>query len=788
MFVKLIPKLVSLDSLNASVYIDSSGSTGGAIMRSQLRLQQELGKFLKINKFVDWNNIANLHDKIPKTLWSGSDTNPTCFLKYWNNEELAIVFTDGQIDQNTMVKFKKELGLKMLTSIPVIIVLTISSIETKTIDQIAKTDYVNMSIPESFLSLSNDVLILLNDGLGIVRTLISKGEFSNYFPAPTLDDSTCIAFSSVPEFANLKKIIVGKNVPSNLVKLPAYQDYIDLNELNKISEVESIDIIEQLCSRGLLPKLDLRVIHTVLDKLVKKANSNPALDFIRDKLYSVAVNPELVGTSVHKELVELYNQIKVETRTQSNSQILARINKLKQIINEYQRDSTSFTYGSNRAMKANEIEDMDLENIGVCVQVECPIYIQEGPGCVVFKHPTGKSFLSGLQPSASGLPTNYIQSYTSDYWLESPFELGCELIKWITPGVYCKEMVERMDKNPYSMEPIIGWIPLTSDPGVAMRHMSKVFGGKKELWHFARGYCGFLVCLAEKPWMEEHKEKIRKTLQDFIKVYRVSEDIKSSSNKVPLEQALKYVIKNFSVCLRDRFYNDIVTICKIVEFAFPDFEYPKDKIMSMASVIKSFDSLLRIYKQGETMLPYVMEVDDWDHYICAKKGVDGLIAQLLWYDLAGTYKLSKLQIAIDRSFGDKKFGKAIKAAFNGTDWDESILECALPELEGLELTHNVWTPNGLDELICGYDGKKFSSSKEKIDHIRKLLGPYFFNGHASVRAAIRELGVNAPHKTIFSNAKAKLFKAYGEQAKVLHTARAKRKLIEFIEKMTQKSI
>ncbi len=778
MYVKYNSTKVNVNNLKSSVYIDSSGSTSGSIMQKQLNIAKIFEKSFNPKKYIDWNSVAKSHTKFPFTIQSTGGTEPTSFLQFWDNEELAVILTDGQISVDSMDNFKKELTKKGC-NIPIIIIFTINSYEGKTVKMLESV--INMSIPEAFLSLSNDVIIILWDGT-VPRIMLSKGGFTNYYPNQELMPTTQLTSLKIFDIRIIDKVIVEKGVPSNLIKVSTNTDeYFDLNTLIDVNEIDDIDLLEHLCSRTILPKISINTMHTVLDNIVKKCNNNPELDNIRNELYKIATNPDLAGTEEHKRMIDLYNQTKATSRTNANRAILGRIHKLKQILNEYQRDATSFTYGSNRAMKANEITDIDLDDIGDCLQIECPIYIMEGAGCIAFKKPE-------IIVTDQNTVQDYIQSYTSDYYLESPFELGMELIKWITPGVFCQEMVERMDKNPYSMEPIIGWIPLTTNPIVAMRHLSKLFGGKKELWHFARAYCGLLTYLAEKPWMEDHKEGIKNTLIKFMKSYSVSEDIKASSNKVPLFNALEYATKNYSVCLRDRFYGDIITICKIIDFAKPEFSYNREKINAMALFIRTFDKLLRLFKQDIDMKQYVMEMDEYGHYIRYKGGIEGLIAQLLWYDNNKTFKQYKLQMAIDKSFSDKKFGKINRKAFNGETWDESILECSLPEPENLEIKFDVWTKDGQDEFRCGYTGIVFETSKDKIEHIKKLMGPYFFNGQRAVKNAIAELGIKADEEKLFVSAKSRLYKAHGEQYKALYTQRAKNSLLNFIRKFKESSI
>jgi hypothetical protein len=105
--------------------------------------------------------------------------------------------------------------------------------------------------------------------------------------------------------------------------------------------------------------------------------------------------------------------------------------------------------------------------------------------------------------------------FSSDYCIETPFETGQKISKWLEPGIFCKEVIDKMTKNPYTREKIIGWVPLTTDPNVAMKHMSKIFGHSKELWHFARAYPVVLTQLIKKPWASDYKNALLQTLHLF---------------------------------------------------------------------------------------------------------------------------------------------------------------------------------------------------------------------------------------------------------------------------------
>lgn len=772
MFQKYYVKKTKLTEITGSAYIDNSGSTEGTIMKHQLSTLKYISNYVKLNKFITWSTAANLYNKMPTRIESKGGTNPNCFLEFWNNESFGLIFTDGEINQSILQSFKDNLAEKGC-KIPIIIVFTIATFRKITIERLTRN--INMSIPEAFLSLSNDVLIALTDGNDI-RTMLSKGAFVGVYPSIELTNEMYIdTLLPVCDLSLLEKVIIDEDMPANLIKMPNSDDlYFDLNNIDKMNTIESIDLFEFLCSRALLPRLNLGIVHNTLDNILNVCSANPELDAIREQLYTIAANPKLAGSTQHKELIDTYNKVRTNSKNELNKNAANRINKLKQILFEYQRDSTSFSYGSNRALKANQISENDLYNVGECAQIECPIYMDKGDGYIVFKQPTLE---------------DYVQAYTSNFYMDSPFELGNELVKWTTPGIFCNEVVTRMNKNPYTREDIIGYIPLSTEPHVVMRHLSKVFGGRKELWHFVRAYCGLLTSLAEKPWMQDYKDILKDTLVKLMDNYMVSDDLSLSIHKCSLTNAFKKVTHEYSVCLRDRFYNDIKTICKIVDFSLPLFVYPKDKIVAMAEFIHVFDKMLKLYKQGEQMIQYVMEVDEYGHYVTYKGGLNGLVAQVFWHDKNEAYKLYKLQLAINKSFGDKKFGTSLQEAFNGNTWNELILECAIPGLDATKFEYEEWTPDGLSTTKCAYTGKVFDTSKELFVHIKQLLGPRFFNGHRAVRNVmmneVRNNNVNLSTIDIFKLVKQRLYKAYGEQSKLLHTVYAKNILLYFIKKFKE---
>lgn len=759
-----------LSDLSFSAFIDSSGSTSGSIMKSQINIYKKLQEHCRINKAISWNTRASILPSVNfNTVNSGGGTEPTCFVQFWSDEKAVIIFTDGQISVSEMERFKSQIQSKV-NNIPIIIMLTVSRITNYTIRDLKYNVGIDMSIPETFLSLSNDVLIALTDG-SETKVLMSKGEFAK-FEAIDLEENTALTSLLGFNYKLLNQIELIGGLPSNLIKLEGYDKFVDLNNL-ATSEETNIDILEKLCVRTILPKLNISLINTVLERLYKQYTVNPELERIRNELYKISVSTE-AGTDKHNQLIAQYNEMRKSSHTVESKDVLNRITKLRVYINEYLKDKTQFTYGSNRAIRAVDIEQTELENFGRCLKVECPIMMTEDEACIVFRYPKEH---------------NYVEVFTSDYYIESPFEFGKMLSSLVQPGIFGREMAEHMTQNPYTREDVIGFVPLSESPAVVMRHMSKLFGGNKELWHFLRGFVSMLAYASDYEWAD--KQLFLTLIAKICDKYKVSDDLKASDTKVSLKNALQNVLTNYAVNLRDRLYWDIMAIMKITDTIYPEFTYDKVKVNGLAQVVNRFAYYINKHKQLEDMTPYVMTVDDYGHYLDYTKGLDGVLAQLFWYDKECEYRQYKLQIALDKALGDKRFGKYISMALAGETFNDNFLNCALPEPDennvhfGSINSITEWNGEGLPECTCIYCHQTFCSGEEKIAHLKGIWGSYFFNGHLMTKHAIAEIGINKPTKEIFMNVKAKLIRAYGPFNKVLHTQHTKNKLIEFIEKFKE---
>lgn len=201
----------------------------------------------------------------------------------------------------------------------------------------------------------------------------------------------------------------------------------------------------------------------------------------------------------------------------------------------------------------------------------------------------------------------------------------------------------------------------------------------------------------------------------------------------------------------------------------------------MVSFIEDFDHLLRCHKQGLDMLPYIAELDDYQHVIRTKNTRMALIANHFWKS-KNIYKYQKLQSAIDHAI---VHNKDLQALFQ-TGFINNDLQIAHPEPEGVhfgEERYGKWSldTNGRPERQCVYCGEIFNDHADLYLHLYKEMSPHFYNGQRCVQEVLRH-SQYLSEKDIFIRVKNELYITYGKTNPMLHTQRCKTVLLHFIRK------
>lgn len=310
---------VKLSDLTAEYYIDTSGSTTGSILQYEKISAAKMLQVIKGTHIVAWNDEATKVNSLNE-MYSDGGTYPSCFVNMIAaTNKCLVVYTDGEICVDDMRSFKSKMVGKV-NEVPVIIVFAVSEFSMAIADM---ERIINMSIPEAFLSLSNDVVILVTAN-GDHRVLMTKGCFNKLHSIP-LEMSTLL--SELPPFdpIQLKEIVVTA-VPANLIRLKNVDDFVDMNVLYT-QEALPLEVLEGLTDRTLIPRLDLPRLQASLMQMNRKLSENAELDAIRKQLYEIAAS-EKVGSEEHRLLADKYNELKRRKREDMDTRKLRAINNI----------------------------------------------------------------------------------------------------------------------------------------------------------------------------------------------------------------------------------------------------------------------------------------------------------------------------------------------------------------------------------------------------------------------------------------------------------------------------
>ena len=514
------------------------------------------------------DNKTNILLKLFKHVKVHNDAmDPIIFAKNTVNPECIVIMIASWIDNKTIEKFKTNLQYKV-KNIPIFIQLLVPSLS---INIKKMNSFVNMSISEPFLTLSNDVLVIVTSNT-VSKVLMSKGCF-NRFNMSYLSESTILDTLPGINIDTLQDIYVDNNIPDHIIKLRNVDEYVNLKNVYHTTDIP-INIINGLCDRSCIPKLDLKVISHILQNMYE----NPELKNICDELYSIDTSTEF-GVARYRVLTDLYLETKKKKKAIVN---------LINMISDYQKNNMLFTLstGAPEEFKLDnlvQIFETKHNFLHSCVKIECPIMMDMGNACILIKYPDNKKF---------------IEECTSDYSIQNPFEFGASLVNNITPGIFCQVFAESVIINPYTRDQINGYLPLSTDPEVVMYHMCKLFTGYRKMWHCVRSYIYMLSHMCEIELFRDEINIIKECICGLFWNYNTSIDLiwegcavsvldqKSNhiSYCVPLTIAFQNVLTNYSTCLQHRNVNDVLAIMQICKFAMPRFIFEENKIREMFSI------------------------------------------------------------------------------------------------------------------------------------------------------------------------------------------------------------
>lgn len=853
----------TMSEMRATYCVDTSGSTSGAIMTAQKASAAALARVVKAEKVWGWGSAPKEVKDIEALISDGGGTCPQHLAQHFLRDGVSIIvlYTDGEVSPSDMQKFRE--GMLKVPSCPVVIVLTLgpSFTASSTVGNLSRQ--VNMSVPEACLSMASHALVLLNFANTQQpqphRVLMSSGEFARHFLARTLADETELSALGHFEFAWLSVIHL-RAVPAGCVQLPSVSKLVDLNKFFALAHLPldtwstllrdnaSVSLlcklVADLSARIMLPRLDTTAFHETLVRISRAAQTDErsvALSELRKRLAVIAVDPARKGSDEHRALLAEYAAVKASASTSTSSSSNDSLATLRRLIADalgaiaaYKADATAIVLGSNRANRANVATEEQLLDVGDCIDIdECPIFLCQGPACILLRAPRecfvpadaapapaagGKADAARVLPPVQqadpaqllvdGVPL--AQYCSTDDAMENPFAFGTFLAQCITPGVYCLDFACEAATNPLTRDAVIGFIPLTRDPLVLLRHLGKVFCAKRELWHLVRGWTAAVAThLQRDQWAAQ--DLMREHIAAICELYVTNDNLKGadeSVSKVPLLMAVQNVLRNFAVHLRDRTEADIQAICVVSDVLQPTFAYDRAAVLALARLVQTFARLLGAHKRNQKMLDLLLPVDELGWATGEiNRTLEALIAWL-FHSTGDKFRLLRLQEAIDQAMLDRKFGPHLLKAFatgvvDASAFDELVVSepdaaanphfGALPESERF----GGWDAQGRIKSVCVYCGAKFSplgasllpDGASMTAHIKAEFGTWFFSGNLFAINAFNTLGAGATEAELFRHCATRVQRHFGGELDPRSRSQfVKHRLLHFIRRLRQERL
>ncbi len=733
------------------VIIDISGSTNYyEILIYEKLLYSECISSMKDASVqtITFSDSAHVRTSLLNVTYGMGGTDPCTTIPYLRSDaETIIFFTDGQIGEWEMKVFAdrwKE--IHYIHNPKVVIVLSLGTLPPTTLDDVEVVRNINFSIPQVICSLFDHVLILFS----------TKDELFKYDAKGIFSFSDGKDMEENPYIHNLPKV-TWNDLTETLQTLTETTDDLVLSQTISISvedlyneEVELSDEIWQALShRSVLAKIDCKLLKAKLAKLLF-----PRATMNTNQMISLSMKPN--KTPEEEEMVTNWrNAVKLEKKNRRPMlECLAAITK-------YQ--SMGLSLGSNRARGAEIVTEPLPEDIEAhSIRGECPIMMEEDTMGFLLKAPTSEELIR----------------FTSDECMEQPFMFGTLLKTLVTPGFFGSLAASQMTnqgRNPLTREPVAHFLPLVSDPETVMRICSTLWGSSRVQWHMVRGYISMLChILQDCEWALEWKPKIQQLIRELGSKYQVTKYLKGGSDRIPFGDALIYVFENVLECLRTRTKQDVEALMVVYELIHD--KLPEKTRRCTVNIMDLMDSI-RSLRTKPNLTEDVMEVDELNHFVKAKTGINSIVARYLW--TRPRHSISPT-IILDKLLNDSEYGPTVKSyILDGTSLVFERL-IALEEPEGIHFGKEMYPEKW--ETHCVYCGVHLPSVEEKQRHLREQLHKHFYRGYKAARIAVSKLGPNTPIYLLFQETKNQLYKWYGIDAPFLHTRRCRKRLLELIEK------
>lgn len=480
-------EVVAFNNLKVGAFIDNSGSTSYKYKdKTILQSELELVSSLSPHNTIFWNNIVN----ITNTPYSAGCTEPSCIFsdtqssKIYDESDVIVFTTDGEIGQNSVTNFSSKLSSKLDKILFVCLIIGAKRCPSN----------VNISVLAP-LMMSNSYLVLFhNENNNKTYVLASRGSISNIYPSPKSYDSWDILQEI--DLNDLKKITLTKqNLPNNHIMLSdngSEYKLLDVSNLTDISELNLTDTewkcVFNHCKvtnqtgmvRNLLTNNQTRELEQAKDNISFGKYTKEYENIMNELISAQQSNDKDLQMSLREKLKEIrkdYESERVEYNNYVKTVLLPirqKYGSLQSMLCETEKSSYNIaSFASNRAARAEFVADLDDEEL--CLvhngpEIDCMICLDKGPAVL---------WLNKCYD---------LEKTTNDYVIDFPLSKHYTLQGCIVSNPVCGNCADtylKLQKQSVFRQPIYSYIPcnIKFNSDYVQNVLARTFTGGKNMNH-----------------------------------------------------------------------------------------------------------------------------------------------------------------------------------------------------------------------------------------------------------------------------------------------------------------
>lgn len=559
--IKLIPKRESIKKFidySISAFVDSSGSTEGVRLRTEVNIVRNL---VKSDRIVYWNTDAILTTN-PR---SDGGTDPSCIFSksttenLFKNSEIILFLTDGEIGQHEVTKFSNNINKYLNKALYVCII--VGSLYVYNLRNL------NVSVIASIMMAPNVLCLYANVDNHKTYIISSKGNVSQMFLGKDFQEF---------DLGQLNQIsISSQNLPSGHMVLSETNDSYKVIDIDKaLGSNTVLNLTEEewhtIIKYGAL-KNDLETVRTLINhsrnyeiQEIKKV-SKDKFEFKYMKQRDDIINRMIDAFNSHdtnsqlkfKEELSSINELAREEEIKWNNYLTEHVSvarkkwdAIRTILAGFDKEKFSlnnFTFGSNRAMRAKEITDKEDDEFDVIKnlthinvpEIQCSIHLDNGPAVLWVNK------FDDLTYS------------TSDHCVTFPLSHYPKMSKCIVNNPVCGMCASsyiKYTKQSVYRDPLYTYIPLDWSNYINMKYANKAIlksfcGGK--MLHYAKMLLLSIVDDHNEKWFDENVKNyfVKRMVDNIVTNDTLSEEGKRDK----LKNVLSVIIKNEPDFLRQPF-------------------------------------------------------------------------------------------------------------------------------------------------------------------------------------------------------------------------------------------